>query len=109
MVYFYVYLIYEYIKTLKCMNMKILIQKFFLSRSGYDMSRVMQDAGLNHAKIVIYNVSKEDTGTFVCVASNGIGTSATKPVQLIVKCESGHVKSCHEQLIFSQILEIDAP
>ena len=37
--------------------------------------------------LIINNVTKGDTGTFTCVADNGVGDPAMAKADVIVKCE----------------------
>ncbi|XP_013380213.1 nephrin isoform X1 [Lingula anatina] len=70
------------------------------TRVDYDMTHTAQvyDAGIS--RLTVYNVSKTDSGAFVCTAKNGIGIEATKIVELIVKyppeIEKLEVKSAAE-------------
>nr|QRF78296.1 Nephrin [Novocrania anomala] len=57
------------------------------SRAGYTMSpaKTRQVYGEGKSFLTVYNVSKHDSGAFVCTAQNGIGSSATKIAELLVK------------------------
>ena len=46
-----------------------------------------QEYSGSKATLTVSNVTKDDSGTFVCTASNGIGEPTTKESHLIVKCE----------------------
>lgn len=55
-------------------------------RPGFDMSRTRQMIKDDMRSIfTVYNVSREDSGPFDCVAHNGIGEEAVKTASLIVK------------------------
>lgn len=54
-------------------------------RSGFDMGRTRQVVKDKRAYLTVYNVSREDQGSFECVAHNGIGEEAVKKADLVVK------------------------
>lgn len=55
-------------------------------RPGFDMSRTRQMIKEDMRSVfTVYNVSREDSGPFDCVAHNGIGEEAVKTANLIVK------------------------
>lgn len=54
-------------------------------RSGYDMSRTRTVIEDRRCYLTVYNVTREDSGKFECVAHNGIGEEAVKVANLIVK------------------------
>ena len=39
------------------------------------------------AKLTVPNVTKEDSGTFVCTADNGVKEAVSAEAKLVVKCE----------------------
>ncbi|XP_023230472.1 nephrin-like [Centruroides sculpturatus] len=54
-------------------------------RKGFDMSRTQEVAERGRSYLTVLNVSKEDIGTFECVAYNGVGDESIGRAQLIVK------------------------
>ena len=58
------------------------------SRAGYNMSRPIEEMSPGWSKLIVHNVTKEDSGSFVCEATNGIGTAVTAEASLVVKCKS---------------------
>lgn len=58
-------------------------------RAGYDLAsgRVTATSTDSSATLMVNNVTKSDTGQFICEVANGIGTKATAPAHLIVKCK----------------------
>ena len=58
------------------------------SRTGYDMDRVVQTYENGKSTMTISNVTKIDSGVFVCTVNNGIGKPATANAEFIVKCKN---------------------
>lgn len=56
------------------------------SRVGFDMSRTIIHYEHGTSKLKIFSALKEDSGEFVCTASNGIGVPVTAVARLLVKC-----------------------
>lgn len=54
-------------------------------RSNFDMGRTRQSIENGRSYLIINNVTKEDSGIFLCVADNGIGSEAQKASTLLVK------------------------
>ncbi|XP_042902394.1 nephrin isoform X3 [Parasteatoda tepidariorum] len=54
-------------------------------RPNFDMSRTRQSIENGRSYLIINNVTKDDSGVFLCVADNGIGNEARKASTLIVK------------------------
>ncbi|XP_064471878.1 nephrin-like isoform X2 [Ornithodoros turicata] len=54
-------------------------------RTGYDMARTRSAIEDRRSYLTVYNVSREDSGKFECVAHNGIGGEVVKVANLIVK------------------------
>ena len=62
----------------------------------YFVQFYLQEYSGSKASLTVSNVTKEDSGTFVCTANNGIGESATGKANLIVKCkymDSGNLQN----------------
>ena len=58
------------------------------TRTGYDMSaKTKQRSEGSKSYLTVYELVREDTGTFKCIADNGIGEPATRNAKLIVKCK----------------------
>ncbi|KAK7487590.1 hypothetical protein BaRGS_00021140 [Batillaria attramentaria] len=55
------------------------------TRPGYDMSKTKQRSEGSKSYLTVYELAREDTGNFKCVADNGIGEPATRNAKLIVK------------------------
>ncbi|XP_067679249.1 nephrin-like isoform X2 [Haliotis asinina] len=55
------------------------------SRANYDMSKTRQTYEKGKAHLTVHELSRTDTGDFVCTADNKIGKAATKKAKLIVK------------------------
>ena len=51
------------------------------------MSKVIQSKDWNKSNLHITNITKDDSGSFLCTANNGIGVTATAASHLIVKCK----------------------
>jgi hypothetical protein len=59
------------------------------TRQDYNMTlKTKQRLEGNKAYLTVYELTREDTGNFKCVADNGIGSPATRNAKLIVKCKS---------------------
>lgn len=56
-----------------------------LSDSNETDPRIRTTIEENRSFLIIYNVSREDSGTFDCIASNGIGEAASGTATLLVK------------------------
>ena len=56
------------------------------------MSRPVEETVAAVSKLVVYNVTKEDSGTFVCTANNGIKAAVSADAKLVVKCEMLRIK-----------------
>ncbi|KFM57797.1 Nephrin, partial [Stegodyphus mimosarum] len=54
-------------------------------RMNFDMSRTRQSMENGRSYLIINNVTREDSGIFLCVADNGIGNEAQKASTLVVK------------------------
>ncbi|XP_055938972.1 nephrin-like isoform X2 [Argiope bruennichi] len=54
-------------------------------RPNFDMSRTRQSIENGRSYLIINNVTREDSGIFLCVADNGIGNEAQKASTLVVK------------------------
>ena len=59
-------------------------------REGYEMmdGKVEQTFEEEKSYLTVYNVTKADSGSFKCIAQNGIGTANIKVADLVVKCKS---------------------
>ena len=58
------------------------------TRTGYDMSaKTKQRREGSKAYLTVYELVREDTGSFKCIADNGIGSPATRNAKLVVKCQ----------------------
>ncbi len=51
-------------------------------------SPIFQETVDKRTYLTVGNVTKDDSGTFLCTANNGIGEPATAEAHLIVKCKS---------------------
>lgn len=70
------------------------------TRSGYDMSaKTKQRSEGSKSYLTVYELVREDTGTFKCIADNGIGDPATRNAKLIVKCKFSDV-TCDSMGLF---------
>lgn len=56
-------------------------------RPNFDMSRTRSSIENGRSYLIINNVTREDSGVFLCVADNGIGNEAQKTSTLVVKRE----------------------
>ncbi|XP_054719088.1 nephrin-like [Uloborus diversus] len=54
-------------------------------RANFDMSRARQSFENGRSYLIINNVTRDDSGVFLCIADNGIGAEAQKASTLIVK------------------------
>ncbi|KAG8196719.1 hypothetical protein JTE90_023227 [Oedothorax gibbosus] len=54
-------------------------------RTNFDMSRTRSSIENGRSYLIINNVTREDSGVFLCVADNGIGNEAQKASTLVVK------------------------
>lgn len=54
-------------------------------RANFDMGRTRQSVENGRSYLIIHNVTREDSGIFLCVADNGIGNEATRASILLVK------------------------
>ncbi|XP_076438508.1 nephrin-like [Babylonia areolata] len=55
-------------------------------RTGYNMNlKTKQRVDGTKSYLTVYELAREDTGSFTCVADNGVGQPASKDAQLIVK------------------------
>lgn len=65
------------------------------TRTGYDMSaKTKQRSEGSKSYLTVYELVREDTGTFKCIADNGIGEPATRNAKLIVKCKLSAASAC---------------
>jgi len=56
-------------------------------RDGFDMTRALPSYVDGIGTLLIESLKKTDSGSFTCIADNGIGTPVEKTVELKVKCE----------------------
>ncbi|XP_060601091.1 synaptogenesis protein syg-2-like isoform X3 [Ruditapes philippinarum] len=54
-------------------------------RDGFDMTRALPSYAEGVGTLIIENVEKTDSGTFTCLAHNGIGESTQQTIELTVK------------------------
>lgn len=57
------------------------------TRQDFDMSKTKQRTEGSKSYLTVYELTRQDTGNFKCVADNGIGRPDSKNARLIVKCE----------------------
>lgn len=58
-------------------------------RAGFDMEeRTVQTTGIGVAYLSVKAITRNDTGSFECVANNGIGEESIERTWLVVKCKS---------------------
>lgn len=58
-------------------------------RAGFDMEeRTVQTTGIGVAYLSVKSITRNDTGSFECVANNGIGAESIERTWLLVKCKS---------------------
>jgi hypothetical protein len=51
------------------------------------MTRALPSYAEGVGTLIIENVEKTDSGTFTCLAHNGIGESTQQTIELTVKCK----------------------
>lgn len=58
-------------------------------RAGFDMQeRTVLTTGIGVAYLSVKAITRNDTGSFECVANNGIGEESIERTWLVVKCKS---------------------
>ena len=76
--------------TLECVvnGNPILDNMISWSRSGYNMSRTSVEYADGRSVLHVSDVTKSDSGIFLCTANNKIGEPTTANAELLVKCKS---------------------